>query len=265
MYFKDFPQFLYDFNYGDGQIHTSVVRDITRNVRVKKEILSNVVLYEEYDIVDGETPEIIAEKFYGSPEYHWVIMLANDKYDYRKDFPMVESVLQRHIESKYNPTKRYSGWEIRRGENPRGGNITFAIPRDKTDPTLEPEYMTAPVTVTLSGTTTDSEKFEHSFQFLNETQTGYDSVKDMFLQYLPSGVDFTGEAAGFITVNTVGREHNPVHFVNNLGYRVNPSPNAIPVSGDKVYREDNDRKRRIKIISPALLETIIKNYEELLR
>ena len=33
------------------------------------------------DPVDGETPEIVAEKVYGNAEYHWIIMLANDIYD----------------------------------------------------------------------------------------------------------------------------------------------------------------------------------------
>ena len=102
MYFKEFPQFLYDFNYGD-RVKTSIVKDITRNVRVRKEILENVTLFDEYDIVDGETPEIISEKFYGTPEYHWVIMLANGKYDYRADFPLPEAVLQKHIATVYNP------------------------------------------------------------------------------------------------------------------------------------------------------------------
>ena len=63
MYFKDFPKFLYDFNYGNVT-KTTVVTDITRNVRFRKHILSNVTLYDEYDMLDGETPEIIAEKFY---------------------------------------------------------------------------------------------------------------------------------------------------------------------------------------------------------
>jgi hypothetical protein len=74
MYFKDFPKFIYDFKYDDSAAtKTSVVKDITRNIRFRKEILANITLYDEYDIVDGETPEIIAEKIYGNPEYHWII------------------------------------------------------------------------------------------------------------------------------------------------------------------------------------------------
>ena len=91
MFFKDFPSFLYDFNYGNDVVKTDVVKDITRNIRVKREILSNISLFDHYDIIDGETPEIISEKFYGTPEYHWVVMLANEKYDWLSDFPLMES------------------------------------------------------------------------------------------------------------------------------------------------------------------------------
>ena len=104
MYFKEFPQFLYDFKYGNTT-KTDVVTDITRNVRFRKEVLENVTLFDEYDIVDGETPEIVAEKIYGDPEYHWIIMLANDRYDYIEDFPLAEYQLVKVIASKYPGTE----------------------------------------------------------------------------------------------------------------------------------------------------------------
>ena len=81
MYFKQFPTFTYDFTI-NGKTEYLLVKDISQNVRVRKEILANITLYDEYDIKDGETPEMIAEKVYGSPLYHWVVMLCNQKYNY---------------------------------------------------------------------------------------------------------------------------------------------------------------------------------------
>ncbi len=104
MYFKEFPEFLYDFRYGPYETKTSIVRDITRNVRFRKEVLENIAVYDEYDIVDGETPEIIAEKVYGNPEYHWIIMLSNDIHDYRADWPLQYVDLQTYIDEKYGET-----------------------------------------------------------------------------------------------------------------------------------------------------------------
>jgi hypothetical protein len=78
-----------------------VMKDITRNIRFRRDVLSNVTVYDEYDIVEGETPEIVAEKFYGNPNYHWIVMLANDRYDYRADWPHEYVDLQRYIQDKY--------------------------------------------------------------------------------------------------------------------------------------------------------------------
>ena len=89
--------------YGNVRAETKafVVTDISRNIRFRKEVLANITSYDLYDIVDGETPEIIAEKIYGSAEYHWIIMLANDMYDYRADFPLTQLQLEKYVDDKY--------------------------------------------------------------------------------------------------------------------------------------------------------------------
>jgi len=88
-----------------------VMTDISRNIRFRRDILANISVYDEYDIVDGETPEIIAEKVYGNPQYHWIVMLANDIYDYRADFPLTQLALEKFVSDKYgqdaDATKHY--------------------------------------------------------------------------------------------------------------------------------------------------------------
>lgn len=104
MYFKRFDNIYYPFTVG-GKDVVNVVRDITTNVRFRKAILENITLFDEYDIVDGETPEIIASKVYGSTEYHWVIMMCNQRYDYVNDFPMDSRTLNLYISEKYPGTE----------------------------------------------------------------------------------------------------------------------------------------------------------------
>lgn len=104
MYFDNFPTFIYPYKI-NGKTEYKLVKDISQNVRVRKEILANVTLYDEYDIRDGETPEIIAEKVYGSPLYHWVIMLCNQKFNYVDDYPLTNYQLERYIDDKYGSAK----------------------------------------------------------------------------------------------------------------------------------------------------------------
>lgn len=91
---------LYTFDIG-GKIVTKIVTDTTFNVRVLKTVLENITIYDEYIIRDGETPEIISDKVYGTPLYHWVLMLINQRFDYYKDFPMSYDNLLNYVQSKY--------------------------------------------------------------------------------------------------------------------------------------------------------------------
>lgn len=100
MYFENFPDIYYEFEI-NGVRELKVVKDVTNNIRLRKAILENIALYDEYDIKDGETPEIISHKVYGSSLYHWVIMICNNRYDYIEDFPKSMKVLDDYIKNKY--------------------------------------------------------------------------------------------------------------------------------------------------------------------
>lgn len=263
MYFKDFPKFLYDFNYGDNKTKTSLVRDITRNIRFRRDVLANITLYEEYDIIDGETPEIIAEKFYGTPEYHWVVMLANERFDYTSEFPLMEPELERHIKTYYNENALYDSWSILAATNPRGGSYSIVVPM-KEGQLYDPDYYTARVTFFLSGKTT-TKSFTYTFDTLAANERVYDEANRRFIYHLPHGEVLSGDVSGALRVRTEGQEYNPVYWINEKGLRVNRgTPGAVEISGVQHHRRENDRKRRIKLISPDLLATVLRNYKELL-
>lgn len=100
MYFKKFPVIYYDFEI-NGVRSLKTVKDITTNVRFRKKILENITLFDEYDLQPGDTPDIIAAKYYGSSTYHWVVMLCNQTYDWVNDFPLDTYELERMIFEKY--------------------------------------------------------------------------------------------------------------------------------------------------------------------
>jgi len=100
MYFNKFPEIYYDFKIGNEQ-QLKLVKDITANVRIRTRVLSDLTLYDFYDMKEGETPEIVAQRFYGNAELHWVIMLVNNRYDYVEDFSMSAHQLEKNIDKKY--------------------------------------------------------------------------------------------------------------------------------------------------------------------
>lgn len=100
MYFDRFKNLYYEFII-DGKRELRAVKDITTNVRFRKQLLSQITLYDEYDIQSGETPDIIAAKYYGSSEYHWVVMLANERFNYVTDFPLDYYAFELYVNDKY--------------------------------------------------------------------------------------------------------------------------------------------------------------------
>ena len=85
---------------GDGE-ELKVLTDITTNVRLRKQILQNITAYEFYDLKQYETIETLAERLYGDPQLHWVIMLINDRYDYVNDFTLENDALEAMITANY--------------------------------------------------------------------------------------------------------------------------------------------------------------------
>lgn len=100
MYFTNFPKIYYAFKFKD-ELGLRVMLDITRNVRPLKKILDNSILYGDYDVSGEDTPEIIAERLYGNPELHWILLLINEKYDYLNDWPIPDSIFNQYVAKKY--------------------------------------------------------------------------------------------------------------------------------------------------------------------
>ena len=76
MYFQQFPLNVYDA-VGNGDY--KVVTDLLSRVALHTKAKSVASLYDTYDVRSGETPEMVAFNVYGDPEYHWVILLVNNK------------------------------------------------------------------------------------------------------------------------------------------------------------------------------------------
>jgi len=98
MYFENFGKILYD-PVGDG--NAKLMTNIMSRVRVRANMKKEMVMLDQYDIQEGESPEIVADKHHGSPYYHWVVMLLNDISDVYHDWPKSTRKLQQYLTNKY--------------------------------------------------------------------------------------------------------------------------------------------------------------------
>ena len=97
-YFGRFPLMAYDVA-ADGKY--KLLPDILRRVKLRAGIRSGTFLFDNYDVKDGENPEDIAFKYYGDPEYHWVILMTNNVTDRYYQWPLTQPQFQEHLTDKY--------------------------------------------------------------------------------------------------------------------------------------------------------------------
>ena len=101
--FENYENILYPFKIGSFTVE-KLVRDITTNLKIQTNVVDLVGFFSDYIIHDGETPEIIAWKVYGDAKLHYLVMLANSRYDWRKDFPLSQNELDAFVNETYaNP------------------------------------------------------------------------------------------------------------------------------------------------------------------
>jgi hypothetical protein len=97
-YFMKFPLMGYTAN---NNIDFDIVTDITKRVALSEAIKENFSVYDEYDIKDGETPEIVSYRFYNTTDYHWVVLMLNNIIDPRFEWVMSQDNLMRYCQTKY--------------------------------------------------------------------------------------------------------------------------------------------------------------------
>ena len=109
MYFSEFPTIPYDAE-GNGKFKD--VKNLLRRVGIRAKVKSNTMLYDTYDVKNGETPESIAFKLYDDAELHWVVMLVNNITDRFHDWPLSEAQFLNFVNEKYSNPNAIHHYEI---------------------------------------------------------------------------------------------------------------------------------------------------------
>lgn len=135
MYFQKFPIFGYKFA---GDLHTTFVVDIIKRVKVHDNVITEASLYDLYNIVDGETPDIVAATHYNDSNLHWVILLTNQIIDPFFDWPLSSNVLKDYVIEKYEDVYDTHHYELRSPNVDRNGMV-MPLPDELVD--YGPEFV----------------------------------------------------------------------------------------------------------------------------
>jgi len=241
-YFKNFSQVDYIFGddffrKGGGDAVFELMQDLTSYVEVIDTIKQNASFYSKYQILDGDRPDQISQKLYGTPAYHWTFYILNDhirtqgwplthqqiEKKYKRDFPHQYIETRKDLTGIFTPGQRVVGSQ---------SNGSGKVVRRNLD---------TGVLIIDAGTTT--------FQ-KNETV---------------NNVTFDG-VPGSLFVNATGHEYNAPYFYRSGTERVDIDPAVGPgaqlteVTFADYYIEQNNELKIIDVIRPESINEIVNTY-----
>jgi hypothetical protein len=97
-YFQILPKILF----ASAQ-SSQLVTNLLARVNVVSSMLNDPLIFYSYDIQDGDTPEIIAHKYYGDMERFWIVLISNNIFDPQWDWPLSNFVFNQYLNEKYTP------------------------------------------------------------------------------------------------------------------------------------------------------------------
>ena len=150
MYFESFP--IIPYGSTDGTVKN--VTNLLRRVAIRTKVKSNAALYDTYNVKNGETPEIIADKLYEDPELHWVVLLINNVTDRYHDWPMSEQQFSTYVNEKYSNPDGIHHYEI----SQESGDTTQKIE------VYDPDLISSDTDAYTSATAITNREYEESEQ-----------------------------------------------------------------------------------------------------
>jgi len=227
MYFKSFPYTFYSL---DNTTTVQVVTNLTTRITLTDEVKNNLSLFDEYDIKDGETPELVAEKFYGNPELHWLVLHYNEIIDPRFDWPLDTNNLNRYIAGKYANVNGIHHYEDANG-NYANGNVYLISSSDFTE-------------------------FNIDDAITNNTNTGSGYITQKISS---SNVRVTVTTGGFISGDRIKNISN-TNSIANITSTVVLS--GTPVTNLTYEDEVNESTSRIKILKSSYVDAIVVDFKK---
>ena len=97
-FFNRFPLIAYDI--ANTEVY-KLLPDILRRVKIRTAIRGSSMLFDNYDVKEGERPEDIAYKWFGDAELHWVILMTNNITDRYYDWPLNAPQFAEFLTDKY--------------------------------------------------------------------------------------------------------------------------------------------------------------------
>lgn len=237
MYFDNFPTIQYDIN-GIGTYNT--VPALATMAAITAKIQDEVAFYSYYNILDGERPDNVSQKLYGTPIYYWTFFLVNpDLNNFYEHWPKGGELLNRWIECKYMTTAGIVGSSLLDTDKIEGKFVmgeTIRGSLSNATGTLVGKYPT----------------------------NGYIELDNVVGTFKESGESLSGLQSQdtIVATSVVSSQYAPHHHIDNStgDQTARRAAGTTPVTFYE-WEQDQDLKRsRIRVIKPEHIRAVADEF-----
>lgn len=235
MYFKNITDVIIDV---DGSGTVDLMKNLTAKSKISDSLINNAGFYETITIQDGERPDHLSQRLYGSPQYHWTFLLLNPQIkNIWDDWPMKYSQLVEYCINKYQYL---------------AGDVTPSVNNDLTE------------TFTIGSTVTGGISGATGIVKEVHVNLGYVVIERTTGQFAVTGESITGGNS---------QESVSCNFIKPRCYA--PHHHVDDGSGEWVTRREagttgyslldyeaaiTEQNRNIKVIKPSLIRDVASQF-----
>lgn len=102
-YFSTLPKVVYADSF-----NSRVMTNIMARASIIPTLMNDPLVFYTYDLQDGDTPEIVAHKYYGDVYRYWIVLYVNQMMDPQWNWPLNYTNFDAYILNKYSEIDPYT-------------------------------------------------------------------------------------------------------------------------------------------------------------
>jgi len=241
-HFANFPDVLYRFG---NELDPVIFQKLGTYVDIIDQVKDDITAYADYTVLDGERADILSYKIYGDIRYYWLFYYINDNIR-EEGWPLSSQEVFEQME-KYYPhqfIRTFDNWfksDFKIGNRATGKKSGAFGDIVQTHPDLGQIIV----------------KVENNFTFQRA-------------EAVEAGFGFFNPDTVF--VQSFGKQYNAVHHYEDAnGNYIDIDPlqdapsNVTPITFSDRFIAENEKRKRIRIIKPDIVNQIYSEFNKALK
>jgi hypothetical protein len=258
-YFRNFPTLRYKFG---NETSAVLFNDLSVYNDLVDQISDELILYQYYDILDGDRPDTVSHILYGTVDYHWTLYLLNEHIR-ESGWPLTEQEITEQL------TKNFPDYAVTSNcRDLSGVKLNSDVADDNIGALFTVGQAVTGDQSSHSGVIQDRQIDIGQFIISSANTNAFST--DNYLTYN----DDEGNPQHLEILSVTAEKDGVHHYEDSNGNWVDVDPFEITTrapSGlvtktfEDNFRTKNDELRQIKVLRPDVVKRVASEYFRLIR